>query len=56
MASQCSVLPSIGSARRYPNVHIVFSGGNAGLDSSNAAREADFLLPVFEGLGLSRDR
>jgi uncharacterized SAM-binding protein YcdF (DUF218 family) len=43
-------------AHRYPNARIVFSGGNASLDSSDAAREADFALPVFEGFGFSRDR
>ena len=43
-------------AHQYPNARIVFSGGNAGLDSSNTAREADFARPVFEGFGFSKDR
>lgn len=43
-------------AQRYPNARIAFTGGNAGLDSSDPAREADFALPVFEGFGFSKDR
>jgi uncharacterized SAM-binding protein YcdF (DUF218 family) len=34
-------------ARRYPNARIVFSGGNANLVSSDAAKEADFAMPVL---------
>jgi uncharacterized SAM-binding protein YcdF (DUF218 family) len=43
-------------AHRYPKARIVFSGGNAGLYSGNAAREADFALPVLESFGFSKDR
>jgi uncharacterized SAM-binding protein YcdF (DUF218 family) len=43
-------------AHRYPNARLVFTGGNAGLDPSDQAREADFALPVLESFGLSRDR
>ena len=44
------IIAAAGLAHRYPNARIVFSGGNAGLDPSDAAREADFALPVFEEL------
>jgi uncharacterized SAM-binding protein YcdF (DUF218 family) len=50
------ILAAAGLAHRYPNARIVFSGGSADLDSSNAAREADFALPVFEGFGFPKDR
>jgi uncharacterized SAM-binding protein YcdF (DUF218 family) len=50
------IIAAAGLAHRYPNARIVFSGGNAGLDSSDPAREADFALPVFEGFGFSKDR
>jgi uncharacterized SAM-binding protein YcdF (DUF218 family) len=43
-------------AHRYPRARIVFSGGNAGLDPSDQAREADFALPVLESFGIARDR
>jgi uncharacterized SAM-binding protein YcdF (DUF218 family) len=43
-------------AHRYPNARILFSGGNGSLDSTDPAREADFALPVFESLGISKDR
>jgi uncharacterized SAM-binding protein YcdF (DUF218 family) len=43
-------------ARRYPNAGIVFSGGNANLVSSDAAKEADFAMPVFESFGFAKDR
>jgi uncharacterized SAM-binding protein YcdF (DUF218 family) len=55
--------PSIGRviaaaelAHRYPNLRVVFTGGNARLGASGAAGEADFALPVLEGFGLSKDR
>jgi uncharacterized SAM-binding protein YcdF (DUF218 family) len=43
-------------ARRYPNARIVFSGGTANLVSSDAAKEADFAMPVFESFGFVKDR
>ena len=43
-------------AHRYPNARLVFTGGNAHLGSGDAAREADFALPVLESFGLSKDR
>jgi uncharacterized SAM-binding protein YcdF (DUF218 family) len=43
-------------ARRYPNARIAFSGGNANLVSSDAAKEADFAMPVFESFGFAKDR
>jgi len=43
-------------ARRYPNARIVFSGGNANLVSSDAAKEADFAMPVFESFGFAKER
>jgi uncharacterized SAM-binding protein YcdF (DUF218 family) len=42
-------------ARRYPNARIVFTGGSADLLSSDA-READYAIEVFEGLGIPRER
>src|SRR3977135_2909810 len=42
------IIAAAGLSHRYPNARIVFSGGNAGLDSSNPAREADFSEAVFE--------
>jgi uncharacterized SAM-binding protein YcdF (DUF218 family) len=43
-------------ARRYPNVRIVFSGGNANLVSDDTAKEADYALSLFESLGIPRER
>ncbi len=43
-------------AHRYPNARLVFTGGNANLVASDAAKEADFAMPVFESFGLSKDR
>lgn len=43
-------------AHRYPNARILYSGGNANLVSDTSAREADYALKVFEGLGIPRDR
>jgi uncharacterized SAM-binding protein YcdF (DUF218 family) len=50
------VIIAAGLARRYPNVRILYSGGNASLISDAAAKEADYALAVFETLGISRDR
>lgn len=43
-------------AHRYPNARILFSGGNANLVASDAAKEADYAIAVFEGLGIAKDR
>jgi uncharacterized SAM-binding protein YcdF (DUF218 family) len=43
-------------ALRYPNARILYSGGNAHFVGDNSAREADYALKVFEGLGIARDR
>jgi uncharacterized SAM-binding protein YcdF (DUF218 family) len=50
------IITAAGLARRYPNARIIFSGGNANLVSSDAAKEADFTAAVFESLGFSKDR
>jgi uncharacterized SAM-binding protein YcdF (DUF218 family) len=50
------VIIAAGLARRYPNMRILYSGGNANLISDAAAKEADYALAVFESLGISRDR
>lgn len=55
-ASVDRIITAAGLARRYPNARVVFSGGNPNLVSSDAAKEADFALPVFESLGFSQDR
>ena len=43
-------------ARKYPNVPIVLSGGNASLISDDSAKEADYAVAVLEGLGIARER
>jgi uncharacterized SAM-binding protein YcdF (DUF218 family) len=43
-------------AHRHPQARIVFSGGNANLVASDAAKEADYAVSVFESLGISKDR
>jgi uncharacterized SAM-binding protein YcdF (DUF218 family) len=50
------IIATAGLAHRYPQARIIFSGGNAGLDPSDQAREADFALPVLESFGIARDR
>jgi uncharacterized SAM-binding protein YcdF (DUF218 family) len=42
-------------ARRYPNARIVFTGGTANLVSTEA-READYSAPIFESLGIPKER
>jgi len=42
-------------ARRYPNDHVIFSGGSGNL-VSNDAREADYAGPLFENLGVDKAR
>lgn len=43
-------------AHRYPNAKIIYSGGSANLLFDDSAREADYVVAVFEGLGIARDR
>jgi uncharacterized SAM-binding protein YcdF (DUF218 family) len=43
-------------ARRYPNARILFSGGSASLIGDDSHKEADYVVALFEGLGISRDR
>jgi uncharacterized SAM-binding protein YcdF (DUF218 family) len=50
------VIAAAGLAHRYPQARIVFTGGSANLVSSDAAKEADYAMPVFESFGISRDR
>ena len=42
-------------ARKYPNAKIVFSGGSPNLIETDA-READYAVTVFEGLGVDKSR
>ena len=42
-------------ARRYPDAHVIFSGGSGNL-VSNDAREADYAGPLFENLGVDKAR
>lgn len=41
-------------ARRYPSAKFVFTGGSPGL--FGGAREADYVLPLWESFGIARDR
>jgi uncharacterized SAM-binding protein YcdF (DUF218 family) len=50
------IIAAAGLAHRYPNARVIFSGGNANLVSSDAAKEADFAEAVFESLGFSEER
>jgi uncharacterized SAM-binding protein YcdF (DUF218 family) len=50
------IITAVALAHRYPKARIVFSGGNANLVASDAAKEADYAVSVFESLGISRDR
>jgi uncharacterized SAM-binding protein YcdF (DUF218 family) len=43
-------------AYRYPKARIIYSAGSANLVSDDAAKEADYVLAVFESLGVSRGR
>jgi uncharacterized SAM-binding protein YcdF (DUF218 family) len=54
-ASVNRMIAAAGLARRYPNARLIYSGGNANLLSSDAAKEADFAAAVFESLGFSKD-
>lgn len=42
-------------ARAYPNARIVYSGGDASV-FGNGVREADFVYPALESLGVARER
>ncbi|WFU45125.1 YdcF family protein [Bradyrhizobium sp. CB82] len=42
-------------ARRYPNASIVFTGGTANLISTEA-KEADYVAPILENLGIAKER
>jgi uncharacterized SAM-binding protein YcdF (DUF218 family) len=50
------VIAAAGLAHRYPQARIVFTGGSANLVSGDAAKEADYALPVFESFGISKQR
>jgi uncharacterized SAM-binding protein YcdF (DUF218 family) len=50
------VIAAAALAHRYPQARIVFSGGSANLVSDDAAKEADYAIPVFESFGISKDR
>jgi uncharacterized SAM-binding protein YcdF (DUF218 family) len=43
-------------AHRYPRARIIYSGGNANLISDDTAKEADYVVAVFESLGIGKDR
>ena len=43
-------------ARRYPQARIVFSGGSANFVASDAEKEADYAVSVFENLGIPKPR
>jgi uncharacterized SAM-binding protein YcdF (DUF218 family) len=49
-------IAAAGLAHRYPQARIVFSGGSANLVSDDSAKEADYAAPVFERLGIPKDR
>jgi uncharacterized SAM-binding protein YcdF (DUF218 family) len=42
-------------ARRYPNAHLVYTGGSAKL-ISNDAKEADYAAEIFASLGIAKSR
>ncbi len=43
-------------AHRYPKARIVFSGGSANFVSDDSAKEADYVVSVFERLGIAGNR
>jgi len=55
-ASMDRVIIAAGLGRRYPNLRILYSGGNPNLIADDAAKEADYVAAVFKTLGISRDR
>jgi uncharacterized SAM-binding protein YcdF (DUF218 family) len=50
------IIAAAALARRYPNARIVYSGGSANLIFDDAGSEADYVLAVFESLGVPRNR
>jgi uncharacterized SAM-binding protein YcdF (DUF218 family) len=50
------VIATAALALRYPKARIVYSGGNDNLVFDDTAKETDYALSVFEGLGISRER
>jgi uncharacterized SAM-binding protein YcdF (DUF218 family) len=43
-------------AHRFPNARILYSGGSANFLSDTSAKEADYAVKVFEGLGIAKER
>jgi uncharacterized SAM-binding protein YcdF (DUF218 family) len=43
-------------AHRFPNARILYSGGSANFLNDSSAREADYAVKVFEGLGIPKER
>jgi uncharacterized SAM-binding protein YcdF (DUF218 family) len=41
---------------RYPDLRIIYSGGNANLLADDASKEADYAESVFESLGIAKQR
>jgi uncharacterized SAM-binding protein YcdF (DUF218 family) len=50
------VIATAALALRYPKARIIYSGGNTNLVFDDTAKETDYALSVFEGLGISRER
>jgi uncharacterized SAM-binding protein YcdF (DUF218 family) len=50
------VIATAALALRYPKARIIYSGGNTNLVFDDTAKETDYALAVFEGLGISRER
>jgi uncharacterized SAM-binding protein YcdF (DUF218 family) len=55
-SSSGRIIAAAALAYRYPKARIIYSGGSANLVTDDAAKEADYVLAVFESLGVSRDR
>jgi uncharacterized SAM-binding protein YcdF (DUF218 family) len=43
-------------AHRFPNARILYSGGSANFVGDASAREADYAVKTFEGLGIAKER
>ena len=50
------VIATAALALRYPKARVIYSGGNANLLFDDSAKETDYALSVFTGLGISRER